>query len=219
MPVPAQPKIYHIVHLDRLPSIIADGSIWCDAEMVNRGGTGTPIGMSSIKQRRLSELTLKSHPHLYVGECVPFYFCYRSVMLYSIFRGNNPDLSYKGGQGPIVHLEADLHQSVTWANAQSRRWAFTASNAGARYFEDWSDLSQLAKVNWIAVQAQWWSGLGVDEALKEGKQAEFLVEGSFPWTLISRIGVRSDAIRVKVLNKLQVTGHQPPVEIKPDWYY
>lgn len=30
MTVPAQPKIYHIVHVDRLPSIIADGCLWCD---------------------------------------------------------------------------------------------------------------------------------------------------------------------------------------------
>ena len=219
MPPPDQPKIYHIVHLDRLPSIIADGSIWCDAVMVTRGGTGTSIGMSSIKQRRLSELTLKSHPGLYVGECVPFYYCYRSVMLYSIFMGNNPDLSYKGGQGPIVHLEADLQQSVTWASAQNRRWAFTASNAGSRYFEDWSDLSQLDKVNWVAVQAQRWSGPGVDEALKEGKQAEFLMEHSFPWDMVSRIGVHSAGIRGKVLGETQMAKHQPPVEIKPDWYY
>ena len=30
MAPPAQPKIYHIAHFDRLPSIIADGSLWCD---------------------------------------------------------------------------------------------------------------------------------------------------------------------------------------------
>lgn len=28
MTVPAQPKIYHIVHVDRLPSIVADGCLW-----------------------------------------------------------------------------------------------------------------------------------------------------------------------------------------------
>ena len=34
MPVPAQPKIYHIVHVDRLASIIADKRIWCDAKVI-----------------------------------------------------------------------------------------------------------------------------------------------------------------------------------------
>ena len=33
MPVPVEPKIYHIVHLDRLPSIVADGGLLCDADV------------------------------------------------------------------------------------------------------------------------------------------------------------------------------------------
>lgn len=62
MIVPAQPKIYHIVHVDRLPSIIADQYLWCDTEIVRRQPPGTTIGMNGIKQRRLSELRLSSHP-------------------------------------------------------------------------------------------------------------------------------------------------------------
>ena len=101
MPVPAQPKIYHIVHVDRLASIIADGFLWSDAEMVQRQGVGTTIGMSNIKARRLNELSLSCHPGLRVGHCAPFYFCSRSVMLYLIYR-RNEELTYKGGQEPII---------------------------------------------------------------------------------------------------------------------
>ena len=36
-PPPAQPKIYHILHVDRLASIVADGCLWSDAEVVLRG--------------------------------------------------------------------------------------------------------------------------------------------------------------------------------------
>src|SRR6266568_599640 len=71
--IPENPKIYHIVHVDRLASIIA-GGLWCDAEVVRRAPPGTTIGMNAIKQRRLTELTLSSHPGLHVGDCVPFYF-------------------------------------------------------------------------------------------------------------------------------------------------
>lgn len=140
MTVPARPKLYHIAHVDRLPSIVADQCLWCDRVVVRRAPAGTMIGMNSIKQRRLSELRLTSHPALFVGDCVPFYFCPRSVMLYLIYQGNHPELAYRGGQGPIVHFEADLHAVVAWADAQPRRWAFTLSNAGARYFEDRSAL-------------------------------------------------------------------------------
>ena len=36
--------------------------------MANRPGSGTVIGMSDIKLRRLTELTLACHPQLHVGE-------------------------------------------------------------------------------------------------------------------------------------------------------
>lgn len=213
MAVPAQPKVYHIVHVDRLASIVADGCLWCDAEIARRTPPGTTIGMSVIKQRRLAELALSSHPDLKVGGCVPFYFCPRSVMLYLIYQGNHPDLSYRGGQGSIIHLEADLHAVVAWANQQHRRWAFTLSNAGSYFFEDRCDLAQLHEIDWNAVQATDW------RQCKEGKQAEFLVQDSFPWQLVERIGVQSRAIFQQAANALPANGHRPPVEIRADWYY
>lgn len=218
MPVPAEPKIYHIVHADRLPSIIADDCLWCDAEIVRRSPPGTTIGMNDIKERRLNELTLASHPSLHVGDCVPFYFCPRSVMLYLIWRDNS-ELSYRGGQGPILHLEADLHDTVAWAEENHSRWAFTLSNAGAYYFEDRADLMQLGEISWDAVQARQWSGNGISGSVKEGKQAEFLVEHSLPWSLICRIGVHSRPIRDQVREALRDAAHRPAVEIKNDWYY
>lgn len=211
-PIPNEPKIYHIVHVDRLASISTDG-LWCDAEVVRNDPPGTTIGMSAIKQRRLTELTLTSHPGLFVGECVPFYFCPRSIMLYLIHQGNHPDLTYRGGQGPIIHLESDLKQTVEWAEAQGHRWAFTLGNAGSRYFEDRNDLNRLDEIDWNAVTATKWSGC------KEGKQAEFLIERRLPWELISRIGVVSRAAYDQVLTVREAVAHKPVVDMKPEWYY
>lgn len=79
-----KPKIYHIVHVDRLPQILSDDGLLSDA-IVTEKDLGDPIiGMSRIKKRRLNELTFSSYPDLRVGQCVPFYFCPRSVMLYMI---------------------------------------------------------------------------------------------------------------------------------------
>lgn len=211
-PVPAQPKLYHIAHVDRLPSIVANDGLWCDAEIVRRAPAGTTIGMAGIKQRRLVQ-PLSSHPDLHVGDCVPFYFCPRSVMLYLIHQANHPELAYRGGDAPILHFEADLHAVVAWAKAQPARWAFTLSNAGSYYFEDRCDLAQLGEINWEAVQARNW------QAHKEGKQAEFLLERHLPWHLIERIGVRSPAVYTQVVNALPAGGHRPKVEIHADWYY
>lgn len=134
-------------------------------------------------------------------------------MLYLIHQGNHPELIYRGGQGPIVHLEADLRAAVTWADRRGRRWAFTLSNAGAYYFEDRSDLAHLGEIDWDAVAARNW------QRCKEGKQAEFLVEHSFPWELVERIGMGSATVYQQVLSALPEGGHRPRVEIKTDWYY
>ncbi|EZQ20226.1 MAG: hypothetical protein CME81_08015 [Halomonas sp.] len=217
--MPEVPKLYHIVHFDRLPSILNSQGLLCDAVMAAHDGLGTTIGMGSIKRRRLEELTLESHPGLYVGECVPFYFCPRSIMLYLLYQANHPELTYRGGQESIVHLQADLHATIEWATQQQRRWAFTLSNAGAYYFEDRADIAQLDEINWNAVQAHRWSGNGIARSIKEGKQAEFLVEQDFPWHLVERIGVRSRRMHQAVMDCLPANIHRPPVEIMRDWYY
>ena len=211
---PARPKIYHITHVDNLLSIVGDGRVVSDATMIARGGPATAIGMSSIKQRRLT-LPVHCHPGDHVGDYVPFYFCSRSVMLYLIYMRNHPELTYKGGQGPIVHLEADLHEVVAWADGEARRWAFTLSNAGAYYTQYRSSLDQLDEVDWDAVAARDWRSAEV----KEAKQAEFLVHGYFPWTLVSKIGARSMDISSQVNLALGSAQHHPMVEIRPDWYY
>src|SRR5258708_31405662 len=108
--------------------------------------------MTDIKERRL-RLEIDCQAGLHVGECVPFYFCPRSVMLYLLHRGNHPNVTYTGGQGPIVHLEANLHAVVEWAEQKEKRWAFTLSNAGASYFESRCSLDQLGEINWAAVHA------------------------------------------------------------------
>lgn len=194
--------------------MVADGQLWSDSVMLQRIGAGTTIGMSSIKQRRLS-LPVKCHPDDNVGDYVPFYFCPRSSMLYVIHKANHPELAYRGGQGSIVHLEADLHGVAAWADANNRRWAFSLSNAGAYYTEFRSSLTDLHEVDWDAVHATDFRSTHV----KEGKQAEFLVHKSFPFDLVERIGVLSNGEAQQASAALQGTSSRPTVEIRRDWYY
>ncbi|NGX62073.1 MAG: hypothetical protein K940chlam9_01566 [Chlamydiae bacterium] len=214
MTVPAKPKIFHIVHVDNLLSIITDGYLWCDAEMAQRRLSGTSIGMKHIKQRRLKQ-TLTSFKNLSVGNCVPFYFCPRSVMLYLIYKQNYDDLDYRGGQEAIIHLEADLQRSIEWATKNELRWTFTLQNAGSKYFEDRCDLAQLDEIDWVAVASTSWS----DNQTKERKQAEFLIEHRFPWQLIERIGLQSTKLAQQVADVFSENSHRPKVDIKPEWYY
>ncbi len=209
---PNNVKLYHIVHYDRLPSIIQEGFLYSDAEIQKKKISGTTLGMHKIKNRRLS-LLLRSYPGLYVGKCVPFYFCPRSVMLYLFYKNNHTDINYSGGQQPIIHLVADLEKVTHWAEQKNKRWVFTNSNAGSCYFNDYNDLGQLDEIDWEAVQAKDW------QEQQEKKQAEFLLEHSLSFRLIESIGVYSDNEEHKVKEFLSVSEHKPLVSIRTNWYY
>ncbi|MYB77183.1 MAG: DUF4433 domain-containing protein, partial [Chloroflexi bacterium] len=102
---------------------------------------------------------------------------------------------------------------------QTRRWVITTSSAGSEYFEDYSDLAALQEIDWDAVGAVNWSGSDIPDHFQERKNAEFLVERSLPWELVSRIGVKSWNIRTQVLTTIEEVSHRPYIEIRPRWYY
>ena len=167
---------------------MADDVLWSDRERVRQNLNCQVVGMNEIKRRRLQELEVTTHRGTKVGDYVPFYFCPRSVMLFLLHRGNHVDLAYRGGQEPIVHLEADLQAVLSWAASNNRWWAFSKGNAGARYAQFYGEADKLSELNWGAIGATDWQ----DPFVKEAKQAEFLVYESFPWTLVERIGVIDD---------------------------
>jgi hypothetical protein len=136
-------------------------------------------------------------------------------MLFLLHKGNHVDLTYRGGQRPIVHLEADLYTVVEWANSVERRWAFSNRNAGTRYARFFDNIDDLAALDWDAISETDWR----DPFAKERKQAEFLVEDSFPWELVERIGVIDRQIAERVESVLGAVGHRPKIVVAPEWYY
>ncbi len=217
--VPKSIKIYHIVHIDNLRSIIngagiiPQGAIFSDSIMQKFGIVNKTIGLNQIKKRRLEELTLSSYPDLHVGDCVPFYFCPRSVMLYMIHRADYSKLHYKDGQNSIIHLVADFKKARKVLKKAKLENVFTTSNAGAEGFRDYTKTVDLKRIDWDAVNANRWTNC------KESKQAEFLVKYGFPWLLIEKIGVYSRKEYNLVKKILKDSPHKPEVEIKTDWYY
>lgn len=210
--MPQKPKIYHIVHVNRLSSIIDKGYLFCDNHVVGQKLPGTSIGMPKLKQKRLKK-SLGSYKELLVGDCVPFYFCPRSVMLYVINRAKyHEDMEYEDGQNNILHLQADLFKVVAWARQKNLRWVFTTGNAAAADTDDYRDLNDLNKIKWQAVEARAWKNN------RAAKQSEFLLEKKMPFHLIENIGVINKSIQIKVqrvLKKYKLL----TVSIEKEWYY
>ncbi len=200
--------IYHITHVDNLPGIIGASRLWSDARRRAMGFDCTNIGHPNLKQKRLHRAVDKSVGGT-LGEYVPFNFCNRSVMLYPIHKGRVE--GYHGGQAAIVHLVSSIEAVI----ASQRPWAFTDVHpvlAFARFFDSLDDLDQ---VDWSVMPQKYWSSKGV----KEYREAEFLVHDWFPWGCVQTIGVYSPQIANRVRGILVPGTHQPPVEVRREWYY
>src|ERR1700712_3277083 len=93
--------IYHITHVDNLPTIVREAGLVCDAEAERRGLCQQSIAYDSIKQRRRRRAVVTLHGDAVAAggvlpDYVPFYFCNRSPMLGAIHQGTVP--GYQGGQ-------------------------------------------------------------------------------------------------------------------------
>ena len=213
--VPSNPKIYHITHIDNLPNIASKMELVSDAKRIASGMTCSLVGMSNIKQRRLDEIEVPSHPGTKVGQYVPFYFCPRSVMLYILHMGHHPDVNYRGGQQPIVHLQSDFTTVINWANSNAVHWAFSNGNAGSYITDFYKDPVDLVHLDWSAISSRDFR----DAKIKEGKQAEFLMFDAFPWLLVDKIGTVNSTIATKVQAALANAGHKPEIVPEPSWYF
>ena len=78
--------IYHITDVANLPGILAARGLRSDIAMAEPNPE--VIGYSHIKHRRMTQIRVDSCGGRFVGEFVPFYFCPRSPMLYTVNLGN-----------------------------------------------------------------------------------------------------------------------------------
>ncbi len=204
---PDQTRIYHITHVDNLPGILLADGLRCDSAMQQH--PHTVIGNMEIKRGRLRS-RLRCLDNRAVGEFVPFYFCPRSVMLFSVNQGRTgrPDCQQR-----IVHLVSTVAVGVD----QGRPFFVTNGNARTVNTRFEQDLNSLETLDWEAINARQWA----DVRIREAKQAEFLVADFFDWNGISMVGCH-DAVVVRKVQEMLThyrVRHHPIVETRPDWYY
>jgi hypothetical protein len=200
--------IYHITHIGNLPSVLASGRLWCDAQCRRRGCTANDVGYSHIKDRRMRR-QVSVHPETTLGQFVPFNFCSRSVMLYVLHKGHD---GYRGGQNEILHLVSTVGRAIDCGH----QWAFTDRHADLGYAEYFNALDKENEVDWGVMPLQYWSN---ENETKERRQAEFLVYDWFPWEAINEIGVMDRVMQRRVEALLTNSEHWPAVRVKPGWYY
>lgn len=195
---------YHITDVENLPGILAAGGLRSDAAMA--GGNPKVVGHAHIKERRM-KIRVPCCGGRFVGEFVPFYFCPRSPMLYTINLGNTG--LPPGCQRTIVHLVSTVAAGV----GLGRAWAISDGNAGAAYSQFFADVNALNGLDWPAIRATDWRGM------TNQKSAEFLVADFFPWAGIQAVGCHNKEVAARVRDLAHSQHHRPAVAVEPGWYY
>jgi hypothetical protein len=211
MPVPDPVWLYHITHIDNLTAIIRAGAL-----LAHNGvdDAYTDIAHQTIQnQRNNTPVTCAPGSHLH--GYVPFYFCRRSPMLYSIHKGNIE--TYHGDQESIVYLVTDL----TRVQQSGIPFVFTDGHSIMQFSEFYNDPANLDKIDWPLMQSQYWFDTDDDPDRKRRRQAEFLIFQRCPWPLVAGIATFNEVMktRVETLFTSEQCEHLPRVIAKREWYY
>lgn len=202
--------VYHITHFENLFSIIKAGGLSSDIQMQRSANSPEIIGYDHIKKRRMTETKVPCCDDRFVGEFVPFYFCPRSPMLYTINKGNTG--REIGCQKSILHLVSNIENGI----ALKKLWAVSDGNAGSAYPTFKNDLIDLNNfLDWSIIESNDWAG----NERRNKKAAEFLVADFFPWSSITYIGCYDQAMVDKVLQLICAVDHKPKVSVNLNWYY
>ncbi|MCG9027364.1 type II toxin-antitoxin system toxin DNA ADP-ribosyl transferase DarT [Laribacter hongkongensis] len=201
-------RLFHITDISNLPSIVSNGGIFSDAAMRIAHADHSVIGYGDIKDRRLNQITVSCCDNRYVGEFVPFYYCPRSPMLYTINMGNTG--RQPGCQKDIVHLVTTAIAGMS----TGRDWAISDGNAGAFYTSFYNSPDSLINLNWEVINSNDWGG-----NRRNQKSSEFLVAEYFPWSEIKGIGCYNQEALERVKSAIANSPHNVPVRVLSDWYY
>lgn len=199
--------IFRMVHIDNIPHIIKYGITHKNS--INSNPNYRAIGASDIISRRSTKVCPKGHT---LDDYIPFYFCYRSPMLYAIQNqyGNTAPTPTED----IIYIIVRLPQIM----GSTLSYLFTDAHAISSFsrFYDASDINNIdKKLNWKAIKNPSWGG-EENSFLRLKKQAEFLVYGDIPYHLIAGFVVYNPKSKERLTN-FGVAEAQ--IAVRPHYYF
>lgn len=206
--------LYHITDLDNLKQIIKHDALIAKNSLANLKISPIDIAEQSVQKKRFLK-PVPLPPYGTLHDYVPFYFCVKSPMLYSIHKGNVQ--SYNKGQVEIIYLVIKLSQLISL----NQKCIYTDGHGIMEVTEFYDDASSLSKLDWDAIRSDKWGYpyFTEDQDMKRRKQSEFLVYQKVPWQLVFGIGVHNAVIEEQVSAIINYSGHKPQIKIKESYYF
>lgn len=214
MAAPLPTMVYHITHVDNLSAILDEGALRCCGDLLREGTDYVNIAHQNIQDRR-GRTQVPCGPRGTLHDYVPFYFAPLSPMLCAIHHGRVE--GYAGGQSDVIYLVSNAQLVAR----RDSKFVFTNGHGTMALTDFFDDLDKLDEVDWEVMRLQYWNDTPKDPDRKRRRNAEFLVHGSFPWTLVSDVVVMTNAIkaRIEALLDGKAIDHRPDITVCRGWYY
>ncbi|MGD8781333.1 MAG: DUF4433 domain-containing protein [Ignavibacteria bacterium] len=209
MPVPQPTKIYRIVHIENLRTLVKAGEI--PAQNYSSLENYIPIGETELIKNR-SELYIPVEPFGSIKDYVAFYFGLRSPMLYCIKNGFDVR---RRRMSEIIYLITTIEE----LEKLNKKYIFTDGHAYAAFTAFFNKREDLNKVDWSAVNLIRWNNTASDPDRKRRKQAECFVHKSVNIGALKSIAVYDKESYNYVNNILKEFKINIRTIIKPEWYY
>lgn len=205
--------LFHMTLIERLPLIVSDGQLVCDAALAHRDLPGQSIGHAHLKARRLT-VEVPVPPGGVVGDYVPFYLAPRSPMLYASKKGGVDGRTT--GQDGIVYLittidrVAGLGGVVLTSKHPLRKPRFSAD---LTRFEDESF------IDWGVMVDMDYRPRENDTERTERRQAEVLIHNGMPLTAVVGLAARTSTELAAARDVCEPMCEGWYYKARPDWYY
>ncbi len=197
-------RLFRMTHIDNIQHIIENGiTHYLSA---NRNYDYMNIGDSSLINRRV-EIILEDDTKL--SDYIPFYFSYRTPMLYVIWKGFNNVKNIK--QEDIVYIVSSV-QKMTDLGVN---YKFTDGHAvaGLSNFYTKESINEIETLlDWEAIKATDWKS---EPDLKRKKEAEFLVLGDITYDAVLGYIVYNPIAQ----EKMQQIEKNKQTIVKPEYYF
>ena len=200
-----------MTHVDNIPHILEFGITHRNSENANPNYVS--IGDSSLIDNRNSKKVNFDTESIILGDFIPFYFGFRTPMLYVIQKGGNL-VPRKIAPDSIIYCVTSLQKMLD----SSVDFYFTdghATNNFTKFYKKESLFEIDKLIDFQAINNKYW----IDENdldLKRRKEAEFLVKNDLPKDAIIGFVCFNESAKNRLL---EIGVDSSLIVIKPNYYF
>jgi len=221
-------RIYHVTHISNLAGVLSSGALLADASKDWEGRPAVDISSAETRESRRSIL-VSGQGSLSVAKYVPFFLSPDASVWDSIrARSDDPRLALDPhGSAPFdfvilvstVRKALDAQAAAKAGAAESAAESAAVAASAGVVAADGDAAGVLTRFGTTRADAE-----GVLRKLRADPEspaileAEFLIEETFPFELVTLIGVANDKVRDLVKPILAASSHRPKVAVYPPWF-